>query len=391
MAENHQPRKKSVAKPPPANLTAAVAAPPTPSALDQRRVSTIVPPDRHQQMMNENTRRVSVIQGPAQLQMVMSSNRRQSVVQQPSASQVSLPEKFRKHSMARAPLLAQLQMMETIPSGNSTSKRVSVSEAPRKSSDSGLPSASYQVRKRNKAEVEEYYSRIRTISKFHKSHSSGSLASYASTLSSVSSSFSISSEVANGMDIPGGPEWTQRWVIDKVGRLPGQIKCASDICFMRSSGNIAIAEFKNARIQIFSASGKSVACLGPESDNDPTAASFTNPLNFRRIAPTGICETNICNLLAVTDHSRLLYIDASANGMLEAEVIINSRNSLRGVAFTQNNKLILTEVRLRTGTIPPPDANKRFLVGGPKFRISAPVYVRLFLFFPSSSTSSFFP
>lgn len=352
MAENHHPRKKSTAKPPPANLSPATPTTPatSPPVLDQRRVSVIVPPDRHQQMMNENTRRVSVIQGPnPQLQVMMGNNRRPSVVQQPSASQVSLPEKFRKHSIARAPLLAQLQMMETIPAATSAGKRASVSDGTRKTSDSGLP-AGNNVRKRNKAEVEEYHSRIRTINQFQKSQSSGSLASYASTISSVSSSFSISSEVANGMDIPIGLEWSQRWVIDTVGRAPGQIKCASDVCFLRSTGNIAIAEFKNARIQIFSSSGKSLACLGPESENDRTAASFTNPLNFRRIAPTGICETNINNLLAVTDHSRLLYVDASATGQLEAEVIISNRNSLRGVAFTQNNKLILTEVRMETVT-----------------------------------------
>lgn len=301
----------------------------------------VVPPDRLQQ------RRTSSAIAPNQPLQLVPNSKRHSVVQQPSVAQVSIPDKFRRTSVARGPLLAQLQHLDAIPidvDPTGTGKHRS-SSAPEETlrrlsvAPVGVGGAQQQ-RKLSKAEVEEYYSRIKTVSKFQKSQSSGSLMS---TISSVSSGFSIASSFAGGSDA-GGPEWSQRWIIDKTGRHPGQIRWIRDVCFFRNGEFIAVTECKNSRIQVFSMTGKSLGTLGADSDNDRTASSFANPGSARKMEPTGICESRIYSVLAVTDHNRVLYVDASATGQLVKEVIVPNRYGLHGIAAAKDDKFIITEV-----------------------------------------------
>lgn len=321
---------------------------------ENRRVSVVVAPDRQQQQLSGDNSRRTLGQPN-----VASNKPRVSVVQQPSISELSIPDKFRKAPKARGQILAQFQQLQTagvpVPLVAATGTTVGTGKTQRSSapeaawlgrkSTSGTTERLPPPRKLSKAEVEEYYTRIKTVNKFRKSESSGSLTSYSSTVSSVSSSFSAPSSSPTGIDLGGGPDWSERWVVDRAGRQPGQIRGVRDVCFVNGAKSVvAVTESRNSRIQIFSTSGKSLAVLGADSDNDRTAASFSNPVSFRKMEPTGICESKVESILAVTDHSRLVYIDASDSGRLLTEITIDNRNCLHGIASTPDDKLIITEV-----------------------------------------------
>jgi len=139
--------------------------------------------------------------------------------------------------------------------------------------------------------------------------------------------------------------WSLRWQIDSIGKEPGQIRCAKDVCITRGDGNfVAVTDSLNARVQMFSVnSGRLLAVLGVDSSDSRTSKSFSR-YSQRRMKPVGVCETADSSLLVVTDQNRLLYIDTSSlHGQLQAELILTDKQHLSGVAVTRSNKLIVTE------------------------------------------------
>lgn len=137
--------------------------------------------------------------------------------------------------------------------------------------------------------------------------------------------------------------WRLRWSIDKVGRQAGQIRCVKDLCLLRG-GNVVATESRNGRLQLFSKAGKSLTVLGPESESGRTVRSFGNHPSLRKMQPTGVTETGIDNLVAVTDLNRILYVGAAPDGELETEVILKGKTMLHGITTDQNSKLIISEV-----------------------------------------------
>ena len=255
---------------------------------------------------------------------------------------LQVPVKSSKQSDTKTPLLLQ---------GRGSTNRPSPLADLEGASRGHKRSLTFQ--RRSKTEMEKYHSMLKSsIGKFRKCGSSGSLTSGASTVSSMSSFYSMCSDFtrseSSAASIGGSGEWSMRWCLDKPGKHPGQVKCVKGMCFLRN-GNLVVAEAKNSRIQLFSSTGKSLAILGPESEYPKTALSFQNPTSFRRMQPTGICETMIDNIVAVTDLNRLLYIEATTQGGLEVELPIKDKTCLQGVAVTQNKTLILSEVRTYVG------------------------------------------
>jgi hypothetical protein len=56
-----------------------------------------------------------------------------------------------------------------------------------------------------------------------------------------------------------------RWSIDSVGKAPGQLRGPKGVCILQNSGNVVVADSKNARLQVFDgSSGKLLAVLGDE-------------------------------------------------------------------------------------------------------------------------------
>ena len=319
---------------------AAVAAPGKP------RASTVVPP--------------SVLTGPPDRLVT-----RRSVVQAPSAAQLQIPDKFRRTSTANQPKLLGM-LIESSGGGGGTgrSHRESVvvdSVSKRLSTVNGAPPGGLQFKKPNKAERDSYYSHLKTDLRFKKNSFNSSLGSFgpSSTISSISSfaGFDTMTSVS-GMSVSCGSDgggsgsgsdgsWAMTWCVSKTGRQPGQIKCVRDVLFM-SDGNLAVTEEKNARVQIFSAqNGRSLAILGADSENSRTARSFHNPMSFRKMQPTGIGDARQNQLLIVTDLNRILYMDASVNGELGAELVLKDKTHLHGVAATADSqRIILSDVSL---------------------------------------------
>ena len=262
-------------------------------------------------------------------QSVNSQARRKSYVTQPLTGQV--PEKSRKQSTIFRP-----------PSLQSKSKHVE---------NQTLPLAEAITKRTNLSDKEplvfEEPVRIggteRTVVGSYSNRSSPDCVSSAKmTMTSQRSGSSVSE--GDSLFVPG--RWRQRWCIDEVGRDPGQIRCIKDLCMLRS-GSIVATEPKNTRLQIFAKNGKSLAVLGPDSDDLRSARSFGNPLALRKMQPTGVAETVVDNLVAVTDLNRVLYVEATPDGVLHGEVILKGKTDLRGIATTWSSKIIVTEVNIR--------------------------------------------
>jgi len=211
------------------------------------------------------------------------------------------------------------------------------------------------IQKRDKSEMDAIYNLIRT-NQFLQPVSSdkkplpgqGTVSSYDHGYDTVSSGFSIPtvSSDLNVMSLNGETdEWSVRWSIDKVGRAPGQLRGPRGVCISRNSGNVIVADSKNARIQVFSgSSGKLISVLGADSLDQRIATTFYD-VSQRKMEPGGLCESIDGSLLVVTDLNRVLYIDAETkHGGLQGVLTVPGKTHLSGVAITQSNKLILSEV-----------------------------------------------
>ena len=101
-----------------------------------------------------------------------------------------------------------------------------------------------------------------------------------------------------------------------------------------------------------SSSGKLLSTVSADSPDQRTALSFRRHVTSSRdrIEPGGVGEMMSHDaLLVVTDLNRLLYIDVSSSRQqqLQAAVTIPRKTNLTAVAVTNDNKLVLTEVRMR--------------------------------------------
>jgi len=143
--------------------------------------------------------------------------------------------------------------------------------------------------KHNKSEIDNIYAHLKAPSSSRKSKSlsvtksaNGSLSStdFGSTMSSAAS-FGLDPEMLALVMGPGiassAAAWSLRWQIDSVGKEPGQIRCAKDVCITRGDGNfVAVTDSLNARVQMFSVnSGRLLAVLGVDSSDSRTSKSFS--------------------------------------------------------------------------------------------------------------------
>ena len=123
--------------------------------------------------------------------------------------------------------------------------------------------------------------------------------------------------------------WKEFWTNSSTGSNQNQIKTIRDMCFT-SKGFLAVTEEKNARVQIFNHSGKSLKILKGGS-------------NLRRMQPGGICQSPNLELLAVTDLNRIVYLDP-AQDQWEFGVSIKDMTDLAAIATTRDGKILLTDV-----------------------------------------------
>ena len=76
-----------------------------------------------------------------------------------------------------------------------------------------------------------------------------------------------------------------RWVLDEKGRLPGQLRKPTDLCFL-DSDNLVVAEARNSRLQIFGR--RRQVCVDRSVAPD-------------LVHPTSICQSRDGYLMLVAD------------------------------------------------------------------------------------------
>lgn len=128
----------------------------------------------------------------------------------------------------------------------------------------------------------------------------------------------------------GETEVRELWRIQSAGEAKGEIRAIRGMCFT-ASGQLAVTEEKNSRVQIFNASdGRSLRVL--------KETSF-----IRRMQPAGICLIPGKPILAVADLNRVVFLDHEYNGQWSTEVIVKNKTNLTGVAAINRGALVLTD------------------------------------------------
>lgn len=132
----------------------------------------------------------------------------------------------------------------------------------------------------------------------------------------------------------GGTELREMWRVHAAGEAQGEIRAIRGMCFT-SSGQLAITEEKNSRVQIFNVNdGQSLRVLRETS-------------SIRRMQPAGLCQIPDKPLLAVADLNRVVFLDHDFKGQWSTEVIVKNKTNLTGVAAIDGGTLVLTDVGIK--------------------------------------------
>jgi len=132
-------------------------------------------------------------------------------------------------------------------------------------------------------------------------------------------------------DESAGDQWRVKWLQDKAGSAVGEIRGVKGICFVDDE-KVAIAEEKNARIQIF---------------DKRRGKSFTvveDPFPVRRMKLGGVCQLPYRRFLAATDRQGVVYFEPTVEGVTEWKTF-EKQIHLHGIAVNSREHLILTDLQ----------------------------------------------
>lgn len=127
------------------------------------------------------------------------------------------------------------------------------------------------------------------------------------------------------------------------------IKCIKGGCFLRRDSSVVVTEPRANRLRVFSRKkGNPLAAV------DGKDWLKNNGADGEKFCPSAVCETETDNVLAVTDRSKLYKVRiAGLESVIEDEIKLKNRFDLLGVAYTNQSKMILIDVRtLLTDSLP---------------------------------------
>ena len=124
------------------------------------------------------------------------------------------------------------------------------------------------------------------------------------------------------------------------------IKGVKGGCFLRRDSSVVVTEPQANRLRVFSRKrGNLLATVDGKEWLQRNCVDGDEAWN--RFCPSAVCETETDNVLAVTDRSKLYKVRiAGLESVIEDEIKLKNRIDLLGVAYTNQSKMILLDVRL---------------------------------------------